>query len=675
MTPVPTGDEIAIYEDVRRKPVFRILVGLTESQWVAEIDDDFSSGIRRKYYKSTYHHDDKVALIGGLPTIQGRGGPPYEEFSTTEHFLPFDEDTPFRLESSHTFDPAGDPVYSNWITIYSVESYLGVDGDPLRAIHKGSAYSGDDGEVGIFCGGSEVATFANDSAPHVYAVEWNPAATAVPGDHKLTMYLDGDVIAEFSANARPPWGVQVGAIQPVRVDIDKNIIPGLGTVASPVPLITTQYIKSTDLGGGFEAAAYPSYTVPNDGGDIDDAGPGERFDDGGITWYKMPHDFIRSMQWNGETIAGIRKGSVSLASEDEDVGALVANERWRQRPVRIDFKMVGPDDPLTSGVEAPETAWRRLGQFVCDDTDVDGDGAILKLTCEVGSTLNVSDSRVFIGVEADDTAEGEPDFAEIGKNVQEIFEDMAAAALSLSPHSVPDFTTTVNAPDIVPLAYDTGGGSLASAYYGLADRLAQWVYVRNYVDAAPELFTHLAFFGTGTPVWTFYGKGSDQPATILGSGPKLLRPTEGPARVFYRQSNPLQTEQLLTTQLVPIVGLYPSGAIGPGRTLEDSIAVIDTAGLSPLQAFPDLNGDPMYGGVARFRWINETLKLRRVTFDVDNQDWPQVTHEIAIDAPARGITPDETWIVEAVDFGYQNSTLTATITARTTSLRKALRHA
>lgn len=673
MSPVPTGGEIAIYEDVRRKAVYRMLVGLTESQWTGPVEFDFATDILdSRYFKSTYHHDSPVPIIDGNLTFQGRGGPPYEEVSTTEHFLPFDEDTPFRLEIEVRFDQA-DPVYSMWVTIFSVDANLGVDGDPLRVISKGSAY-GTAGDIGVFSNGSEVEVFANDMAHHVYAVDWNPLGTGVPGDHKYTVWLDGDIIAESTTNARPPWGIQMGAIQPVRTDIDGAIIPGLGTVDTPVKLMSVARVESYAQGAFYESAVYPAYTVPNDGGDIDTAGPGERFDAGGITWFKMPHDFVRSFQWNGETIHGIRKGTVSLASDDEDVGALVSNERWRQRPVRIDFKMRESDDPAISGFdESAETAWRRLGEFVCDDTDVSDDGATLKLTCQAGSVLNVSDSRVYIGIEPDDAAEGEPDFAELGKTIAEIFEDMAAAATYLSPHSVPAFTTEVNAPDIVPLGYDTGGGSLASAYYGLSDRLAQWTYVRNSVGAPPELVTHLAFFGTGTPIWTFHGKGSDEAATLTSL--KVLRPTEGPARVFYRQSNPLQTEQLLTTQLLPIVGLYPSGAISPGRTLEDSIAVIDTAGLSPLQAFPDLNGDPVYGGVAKFRWINETLKLRRVQFQCDNQDWPQVTHEIAINAPAMGITPDETWIIESVDFDYQNSTLTTTITARTTSLRKALRHA
>lgn len=679
---VPAGGEIALYtpsavDGIRKSKLeWRVIVGFLP-QWTGPVEDTFAAAISSKLWASTYH-GGATEVAGGRALFKSYGGAPYETLLAGANWFPSDPALAFAAEWVAKFHEA-DPVYSPLVTAGGWEQTNGVEADPMRVVQGGSAYVAGASIGKIYQHSAETIDnvgIANDVADHTYRMEWDPDAPGGAGSEKLTIRFDGTIVAETSTagSAVAARYILAGLIHPVRTKLGV-IVPGAGTVASPVTLMSLDRVKVEENGDGYETATYPAWTFANAGGGVTggdwatlDAVPGELFEEDGIFWAIIPHQFIAGMPWGGPTRRGVRKLNLDLAGLGSDGTTLFVNERWGKRPVFIDTQIV-------NDAEDDESPWRRLGSFLVDEFSANSDGVRVVGTDRPMSRLDVADDRVYIGLEADGNAIGEADYVNLDFNVQEILEDHVNAADALQVHPLNVTDRVIFAPDIIPIVYDTGGASLGSSYLGLCDRLAQEVCTFTTMTGTGKygaLRSNLWTFGTGTPVWTFYGRGGAEPADIEAPGPTLDLSARGPDLVVYHQNNPLQVDQLLTLQQLPLVGTFPAG--GGGRVLSDSIAVIDTTALSVITAFPDANGDPQYGGVAKFRWLLENLARRQVTFQLVNHDWLDVGMEIAIDDPdGRGITTDETWVVDSIDYAITSKNeLLATVTCLTTSIVRAM---
>ncbi|HUV09940.1 MAG TPA: hypothetical protein VMX12_03110, partial [Acidimicrobiia bacterium] len=225
-------------------------------------------------------------------------------------------------------------------------------------------------------------------------------------------------------------------------------------------------------------------------------------------------------------------------------------------------------------------------------------------------------------------------------------------------------------PDVLPLSMSSGGQSLLPTFLEWCDRLVLECWRRYRVTGAErygEIRVNLWTFGTGTAGYTFAGRdAADDFENIVGVK-YSERTLDGTGQAFYRQDNPVFGPPLQSLEFLPTIGQFPTAAFPPdARIINDSLAYIETTGLSVLLGWPEADGTLEPGGIARHRFRRENQQQRPITITCEGHDWVEPGDEIAVDDPGgTGIASTETWVISNRTIRYSESRLTLQIEAIT----------
>lgn len=688
---VPTGAEIPIYAAANRTRTqqTRVIVGLTEPQWTASVTESFGSALSPANLMYSDTMGGPPVTSGGELLIRGYGGPPFEWVKSRRGWFPNDITKAFKVEAVMSF-PVADPVYPMVFIVGSIEHQFGNEYECATVVQQGSAItlSHGPGTIGrIFVhGGGDIDVFdqAHDTSNHTLLVEWDPDAAGGAGAEMLTVKWDGATVSETSdvpLLAAAPVYWQAGYIHPVQVedpDVDPPVvIEGLGSTGSPVTLMKVASVTVSEDGNGYESAAWPGWTTANAGGTtFDNSAAGERVVIDGVTWARFPNAYIKKITCDGPSREGVPALSLTLSNLKSSAGDTdrfqdTDARRWVGRPVIVDTRMVRDDGTTFS-------AWKRLGVFIIHDYSLSATELQLTGVNRVLSRIDTPLAKSWSDETPDASADGDDDAVNTGFTFQQIIENVVDLTDSLAGGPLATTDVQVWAPPALPRALDNPGVSCQQWMLSLADRLVQEVWVKHTTSSTGrygQLRWNLWTFGTGTSAWTFYGRGGASVSDIVGTGPTLTQTGRGPGQTFYRQDNPLPGDFVTSIIDLPLLAHFPVGQSYPENSgkLEDSLSEQSSAGVHPQFAFPDANGDDVFGGIASFRYRQERLSTRRIEFDVVNHDWMEVGDEIAISDPnGRGLTTAETWVISSVQYTWDaENRLIGSISAHTSSLRKA----
>lgn len=684
----PTGGEAAIYAGRTRTMEKRFLVALTEPQWTASVTESFGSALSSANLMYSDTMGGPPVTSGGELLIRGYGGPPFEWVQSRRGWFPFDTTKAFKVEAVMSF-PQADPVYPQVFLVGSIEHQFGNEYEACTVVQEGSAVttSHGPGTVGrIFIHGAgdlDETGQAYDASNHTLLVEWDPDAAGGAGNEMLTVKWDGSTIHETSdvpLLAAAPVYWQAGFVHPVAVedpDVDPPvIIEGLGAVGAPVTLMKVASVTVSEDGNGYESAAWPTWTTANisattfDNMTISAANVAERCVIDGVTWAKLPNAFVEAWSCGGPSRDDVPGLSLTLTNLQASGVDRFQAERWIGRDVIVDTRQV--NDAGTA------TAWKRLGMFRIQNSTIDGYTLSLEGENRIMSRIDTPLSKSWSDETPDASADGDDDATNTGFTFQQIIENVVDLTDSLAGGPLAITDVEVYAPPALPRALDNPGVSCRQWLLSLADRLVQEMWVQHTTSGTGrygKLRWNLWTFGTGTAAWTFYGRGGASNADIDPPGPRLIQTGRGPGKTFYRQDNPLPGDFVSSIIDLGLLAHFPVGQSYPENSglLEDSLSEQSSMGTHPQFAFPDANGDDVFGGIANFRYLQERLTCRRVEFDVINHDWMSVGDEIAISDPSgRGLTSAETWVVSSVHYTEdKGGQLVATIDATTSSIRKA----
>lgn len=686
----PTGAEIAIYAAANRTRTqqTRVIVGLTEPQWTASVTESFGSALSSANLMYSDTMGGPPATSGGELLIRGYGGPPFEWVQSRRGWFPFDTTKAFKVTAVISF-PQADPVYPQVFLVGSIEHQFGNEYEACTVVQQGSAitYSHGPGTVGrIFIHGAgdldEVGQ-AYDASNHTLLVEWDPDAVGGAGAEMLTIKWDGSTIRETSdvpLLAAAPTYWQAGFVHPVVVEDDfgaeSPIVEGLGD-PTPVTLMKVASVTVAEDGNGYESVAWPSWTSANAGGTtFDNAAIGERVVIDGVTWARFPGSYIKRMTCDGPSREGVPALNLTLSNLNSAAGTAdrfqdTDARKWVGRPVIVDTRMVRDDGTTFS-------AWKRLGMFIIHDYTLDATELTLTGVNRVLSRIDTPLAKSWSDETPDASEDGPDDAVNTGFTFQQIVENVIDLTDSLAGGPLATTDVQVYAPPALPRALDNPGISCQQWLLSLADRLVQEMWVKHTTSSTGrygQFRWNLWTFGTGTPSWTFYGRGGASNSDIRPGGPTIEQTGRGPGKWFYRQDNPLPGDFVSSIIDLSLLAHFPVGQSYPENSGlgEDSLSEQSSAGVHPQIAFPDANGDDVFGGIANFRYLAERLSCRRVEFDVINHDWMEVGDEIAISDPdGRGLTSAETWVISSVKYTWDNlDRLIGSISATTSSIRKA----
>lgn len=681
----PTGAEVAIYQARTRTQQTRVIVGLTEPQWTASVTESFGSALSAANLMYSDTQGGPPVTSGGELLIRGYGGPPFEWVQSRRGWFPFDTTKAFKVEAVISF-PQADPVYPQVFIVGSLEHQFGNEYEACTVVQQGSAItlSHGPGAVGrIFIHGAgdlDDVGQAYDSSNHTLLVEWDPDAVGGPGAEMLTIKWDGNLIRETSdvpLLAAAPTYWQAGFVHPVVVEDDYGaespIVEGLGD-PTPVTLMKVASVTVAEDGNGYEAAAWPAWTSANAGGTtFDNSAIGERVAIDGVTWARFPNAYVKPNACDGasrEGVPALRLTLSNLQSNGVDRFQDVDVRKWIGRPVIIDTRMANDAGTLT--------AWKRLGMFKIHDCTLNATELVLTGVNWVMSRVDTPLAKSWSDETPDASAAGPDDAVNTGFTFQQIVENVIDLTDSLAGGPLATTDVQVYAPPTLPRALDNPGISCQQWLLSLADRLVQEVWIKHTTSGTGrygQFRWNLWTFGTGTPAWTFYGRGGASVSDILPGGPTLIQTGRGPGKTFYRQDNPLPGDFVSSIIDLSLFAHFPVGQSYPENSglLEDSLSEQSSAGVHPQIAFPDANGDDVFGGIANFRYLQERATCRRVEFDVINHDWMEVGDEIAISDPdGRGLTTAETWVISSVKYTWDaKNRLIGSIAAVTQSIRKA----
>ena len=592
---IPTGADLAVYNDSRRAEERRVVMEVSAPHWPGKFEDTFSGLIDLTNYRTS--------MLGTQPSdgeVKSYGARPWEYWLTREHVLPRDLSLPFYIETEATF-PQEDPVYDTGIIIYGVDGPFGVPSDPMRIIQHGSVtvpnFAGDarimtTGFIPDLSGSSDLV-IPFDGYPHVYRLEWRPAAT-----DNLELYIDAVKVFDTENGVRP-FGVLFGIPWSIS---DPQATP-LGEPGDIATLMEVHRFEVDELdSGGHDSPIWPGWTSENDGATgADDAGPGERFDDDGKTWAILPLSI---------TDMGTNQG---ISVSEDTFNLTVPADDWpyyEGREVLIDTR-------VSAG--GSDAGWKRQIAGVIekvDDTETERRARLFTLSGRATLYVAMDDVVHQTYINAAGPVPGanveHPDGG--GFTFSRVFRSILSIASALSGRVL---NGDIDAPDIVPLGLNTGTTDLGQQVDEWTDRLVQerWVRYRTSGDAKHgELVVNLFDTEAGDS-YEFH-----RDNTIAISRDSDTR--NMPGQVQYQPNLPRgpQTEWWIIG--LPGVACYPSAPYpAHAKVVEDSIAYANSLAVGTIVNFPDREGDPRPGGIAKHRLYALLAQGRRITVQAKNHDW------------------------------------------------------
>lgn len=485
---IPSAAEKAIYDEASKECDQRVVVSLDYPVWSAKVEDLFSSS---PVDQSLWWHTEPAPLIsGGAALFRSFGGPPAEMLISRPLWFPLDNTLPHVFTINCRF-PQTNPGYTQVIALGGLEGGRSKIADPLRIIQIGEDAStlGNAGDILVEGGfpGLEYS-FANDQASHQYRFTLDPDAPTPfqAGSARNTIEVDATIRVEHTDPGESPSFIQyTNTVRPYFIvvgfiaehdDAAQAALPG--TLESPATLIEVQDITVDQLGAeGFEARVYPGWSSPNDGGDIDTAELGERFQMDGETWAKVPN----AKQWkvDGGRSWQSDKFVVPLIASDPDdpdaIANIFKNNRLLNRVVLIDTRVLDDDGAATG--------WRRKICGIIEDVDTRHDDTGRLMVTLSGRDrptvkLDTSLTRSFIN------AIGEIVAVNMEFTVPMMLTDIVAVGdASWDGDSLGATATNIHAsPDMTPEALTTGQATLLAAFTQLCDELGLETFRRYSVS-------------------------------------------------------------------------------------------------------------------------------------------------------------------------------------------------
>lgn len=660
---IPAAAQLDIYDRAVKEHQSRIAITMGPRMWTAEIDENFATALDPAEFWYTQFGGDAPIVESNTLKFRQFGGPNREQVVTRKHWLPEATNLAFQIDIFINFNTL-DPVYPQVVTVGGLEQDFGVENECMRVIQRGSGHVG--GGIGnIFIDGAGVIetvaqSRANDQSTHKYTVRWDPDAAGGPGAEKLTVLYDDVIQHESSADgvAVQPRYISLGMIQSTR----EEAVP-LGTPAAPWTTMLIDRIHIFESGDGYETQTFPVWTTTNLGNDIDTAADGERFTQDGVQWAKLPVDAVQAWVVQGGRDVTADTCRITLAAPDPDNPETIPNrfqgDRWRSRTLTVDTRIIDDDGNATD--------WQRQICAIVDDEEDDGENVLVIARERPMRRLDTFISRSYLNV-APGSTDGEIEGTNIGFLIADILTDIMEVSDIVAGGLLGNVSTDILAPDVLPLSMSSGGNSLLSVFVEWCDRLVLECW-RRYRTTGAERYgqvrVNLWTFGTGTAGYTFAGRGAtDSYENAVGIALRE-RTRDGTGQAFYRQETPAFGPPLQSLEFLPTVGQFPTAAYPPdGRVINDSLAYIETLGLSVLLGFPDADDVDQPGGIARHRFRRENQQQRVVTIRAEGHDWVEPTDEIAVDDPdGTGLASTETWIVSNRTLRYADARLTIEIEA------------
>jgi hypothetical protein len=663
---VPSAAEQPIYDRAIKESLVRLAVTTSPRMWTAEMVEEFSvdGALDAKEWWYTQFGGEHPLVESSTLKLRGFGGPFREMIVSRKHWFPEDPTLAFEVVINAAFEMV-DPVYPMAMTVGGIEQTFGVEAEPMRVIQKGSGhvFGASVGKIYIDSGGvieDSTTARANTQTVHEYICRWNPAATGVPGDHKLTVLYDGVIQHETSAVgfAVQPRYVALGMISSTR----KGATPA-GTPGVPVfPLVVYNVRVREYLGGGYETQTEPSWTRPDLGNTIDTAADRERFVMDTATWAKVPADAIISANWAKGRDALFDEITIEIMPNDPE-SATTSNRfsdmRWKGRTLVFDTRVRDDAGNLT--------AWKRQ---ICAqiETAEMRDGKITIVARDRAmSRLDTFISRAYLNIDPDADALGEVEGVNVGYLLGDIFTDLVSISDAVAGGALGATSTDMKVPEVLPQALSSGGESLLPVLTEWVDRLALEIWRRYATSGSArygEIVVNLWTFGTGTAGYTFAGAGTaDGFENVVDATVK--EGNDGTGQAFYRQGTPLFDYVFQSLEFLPTIGSFPTVPYPiADRVVNDSLAELESSGLSVLLGFPKADGTFESGGVARHRYRRENAQRWVLTLTALNHDWPEPTDEIAYDDPdGIGVLETQSWIVSNAAYRYEENEISVTITA------------
>lgn len=673
----PSAPEALILQSPRNYAEMRMAMSLGRRLWDGPRSQEFNGTLDPAEEWYTQFGNAGPFITGSELYIRTYNGAPREEWRTRPHWFPIGAGFGFKLTIRFRF-PEMDPVYNAVITVGGIEQIAADIGEPLRIIQKGSAFVGGSqiGRIYRDCAGSiDNLGLANDQNHHEVVVYWHPFAMGGAGNEKLSAYYDGVLFHETSAAgvAVQPRYVQLGMIQSTRIDA----VP-LGTVGSPVAILLVDYVRVEADGNGYETRVWPQWTSDNLGHDIDSALPGERFTQDDDEWAIIPPDQVSD--WNvkqsREQAADTFTATIDLTDprDPEAVPNRFKGQTWDKRIISMDARVI--DDGLGYG----STGWWRL--ITAEIERVHRENGQIQLAGRDRPMLRLDTfiARSYLGIDAGSEASGGIEGTNIGFNIPEILGDLDAVAEIVAGGLLTGVTAVgITGPDITPQSLSSGGQSLLATFTELVDRLVLQCW-REYAPSGDKRYGKLRVSGwrfgapTDDPVWTFRGYGALGGLEDLETIALDTNAQDGTGQAFYRQNTPVQSDYLLSLESLQTVGTFPSAAFPPNdRVVDDSLAYLELAEMSPFVDWFDQDGNPMLGGVAYHRYRRENIMRRRLTLGTVNRPFLELTDVICVEDPNEcEISESERWVVHGLDWSMKNRALRVTIDAVTSDWLSAI---
>jgi hypothetical protein len=669
---LPTLAERDIYDRAFKTHEARIAITMGPEMWTAEIDEQFATALDPAEFWFTQFGGDTPIVESNTLKFRQFGGPNREQVVTRKHWLPEDPTLSFQIDIFINFNTL-DPVYPQVVTVGGIEQEFGVEHECMRVIQRGSGHV-TAGIGNIFIDGAgQIETVAesraNDQSTHQYTVQWDPDAPGGAGSEKLTVRYDGAIVHESSAAgvAVQPRYISMGLIQSTR----EEAVP-LGTPAAPFTTMLIDRIHIFQLGDGYETQTFPGWTTADLGNDIDTAADGERFQQDGVTWAKLPRDAVESftIRSGRDITADTIALTLDALHPDDPVTTpnRFAGDRWRGRTLTVDTRILDDDGNATD--------WRRQICAILDAYRDDGDTVEITGRERPMTRLDTFISRSYLNIAPGSTS-GEVEGTNIGFKLADILTDMMEVSDIVAGGRLGNVSTDILAPDVLPLSMSSGGHSLLSTFVEWCDRLVLEVWRRYRVSGAErygQVRVNLWTFGTGSAIYTFAGRGATDDFENIVEVQYAETSGDRTGQAFYRQEAPNFGPPLQSLEFLPTIGQFPTAAYPPeARVLNDSLAYMETTGLSVLLGFPEADGTLATGGIARHRFRRENQQQRPVTIRCEGHDWVEPTDEIAVDDPdGTGITSSETWVVSNRTLRYESGRLSLEIEALTQDFVNAI---
>ena len=685
---IPTGAEATKFADADHTVQSRVVIGLSIPRWTAQVTDTFGSLVETLWW----HTEPAPEITGGTFIIRGFGAPPFEVMVTTPKWFPIVDITlGFTVTINATF-PETNPGYTVLFALGSLGGGRGKVADPMKIIQvgedfpaSGSYSTGDiivEGPLGIR------HIFSNDQATHEYLYQWDPDAGADGGGEMLIKVdtvteigpIDNDDFGETDGFVDEPHVVRpyflvIGQVSQYDVDVTTVV----GSPASPTTLLQVHDVTVDQLGAeGFESVVYPGWTTANDGGDIDTALIGERFDLDGETWAIAPNvrgwRVTRGRDMSSDTF------TVSFpapeGTDPDTTQNIFQGDHWLGRPILIDAR-------VGDGTASPVfTSWYRMiaGHIERVSTDVSDDGEVV-VTIEGRDRASVKLDTELWRAYINTVASGTSDVINTGFTIDQILEDIVATGdASWDADALGDTDLSIQgAPDMTPEALNAGP-NLLSAFTSICDEIAMEVFRRYTVSSTGRYGLLVANKWTvgdeldsSATKFTVSGQNATAATNALAIG--LVEDLqEGVGQVVIHADNMLQTSAGLSGG-EPGPGDFPRSPYPPrSRELHSSLAESGiTVGL-PLFEYNDQDGDKFRGGTGRHSWFRENANRRRATVRLRDQIWAEPTDEFEIDDPEiTGLTTDEGWVLSNVTVEYADAVAMVTLDMVTADVLGAVR--